>query len=251
MEENQISSPSSVRDDIQLTFDRQLDIFNPNNYKNVTVVFVGVGTIGSYAALLTAKLGLKNIVLVDDDTVEIHNASNQLPGTKYIGMPKVDAVGSIIKDLCAIECVKINSKFPIEYTVMREFMGTDFILVCGVDSMSARKEIFEWLKSNARYVNLYIDGRTASEATRVFCVDPKSDSDMESYAGTLYSDDSSAIENETARALSDVKCTARSIADVSAYMGVRIANCIRKTLLLQPVKSEYVADITNDIWATD
>lgn len=237
--------------DVRMTFDRQLDIFNPREHRDKCVVFIGVGTVGSWASLITAKLGISNIVLIDPDFVEIHNVANQVPGTAYIGSAKVEAMKTVLKSLCTVEPKVTQASFPMDADQLRDLAGVDFILVCGVDSMKVRAEIFEWLKVNRGLVSLYIDARTGGEVTRVFTVFPKDDSDLTDYAETLYSDDVSSIINETARALSEVKCTARSIADVSAYVGARITNCIRRHLTGRELKFEYCADISHDIWTAD
>lgn len=76
-------------------YDRQyhLSINTPRK-----AVVVGVGGVGSWVALNLALVGTERIVLLDDDVVEDTNL-NRSPFTIYqIGMPKVDAIASLIAE---------------------------------------------------------------------------------------------------------------------------------------------------------
>ena len=57
-----------------------------------TVVLVGVGSVGSYYALQMARSGVGRFVLIDTDTLEIHNICRHQCGFDDLGRYKVDAV---------------------------------------------------------------------------------------------------------------------------------------------------------------
>ena len=58
-------------------FKRQLTLFDPSLYKDVPVVVVGVGGIGSGVLMGLAKMGVSNITVYEDDLIERHNIPNQ------------------------------------------------------------------------------------------------------------------------------------------------------------------------------
>jgi tRNA A37 threonylcarbamoyladenosine dehydratase len=58
---------------------------------NLNVLFAGCG-VGSAPAEAMARLGLKNYILVDGDTVEEHNLNRQSFNFSDIGKPKVDSL---------------------------------------------------------------------------------------------------------------------------------------------------------------
>jgi len=49
---------------------RQLKIFNPSKHRDIKIAMIGAGSVGSFTALVLAKMGLTNITVWDDDVVE-------------------------------------------------------------------------------------------------------------------------------------------------------------------------------------
>jgi hypothetical protein len=114
--------------------------------------------------------------------------------------------------------------------------------------MKSRAAIFEWLQKNQFNVKLFIDARTGGEVGRVFAFEPISPSLMIQYHATLHSDTPAEGMNEEVRRSSEVKCTARSIVDVSVTVAARITNTVRKYLTNKPYNFETDIDLKNDIW---
>ena len=136
------------------------------------VLIAGAGGIGSWTALLVARLGVKRLTLVDGDTVERHNLSGQFFGTENIGIPKVSAVAEQIRrysNNVGIEtkyCM-IDKNFPLS--------GIPEVTICGFDNMVARKLMFElWKKkiaglhANERKNYIFIDGRLSIDTLQIF-----------------------------------------------------------------------------------
>jgi len=68
--------------------------------KHARVLLVGVGGLGSPAALYLAAAGVGTIGLLDDDRVDVSNLQRQvLYGTAAVGTPKVDAAVARLRDL--------------------------------------------------------------------------------------------------------------------------------------------------------
>jgi len=78
-------------------------LFKPEglqNLKNATVLVVGLGGVGSFAAEFLARAGVGNLTIVDGDVVDITNVNRQLPALHSTeGMPKVHVVGDRLMDI--------------------------------------------------------------------------------------------------------------------------------------------------------
>ncbi len=64
--------------------------------KDSVVNIMGVGAIGSEIADSINKAGIGKIVLLDDQTIKVHNAVRHLAGIEFIGESKVEAVHRIL-----------------------------------------------------------------------------------------------------------------------------------------------------------
>lgn len=74
--------------------------------KKSRLLFVGCG-LGTQIALLAARMGFVNFILVDGDNVEINNLNRQAFRYEHIGRNKAEALTQMIKD--------INPKARISY----------------------------------------------------------------------------------------------------------------------------------------
>ncbi len=64
------------------------------------VGIAGVGGLGSNVAMLLARSGVQEFVLIDDDVVDASNLNRQQFFPRHIGMRKVDAMEEILRDIC-------------------------------------------------------------------------------------------------------------------------------------------------------
>jgi len=109
------------------------------NLKNATVLVVGLGGVGSFAAEFLVRAGVGNLTIVDGDVVDITNINRQLPALhSTIGISKVSVVGSRLLD--------INPELKL--TIMEEFLSPerafeivnnqfDYVLDC-IDSITPK-----------------------------------------------------------------------------------------------------------------
>lgn len=155
-----------------------------------TIILAGVGGIGSWACLLLARVQPTNIVIYDDDTVESANMSGQLYGVNDVGRNKVDALVSTIQTYASF-----NSVFGISQKFTSESEAAD-IMICGFDSMTARKTFFTSWKNHvmAKSINerkhcLFIDGRLSAEYLEVYSISGDDAEAITMYEGTLFSDE--------------------------------------------------------------
>lgn len=195
---------------------RQLDILSPEQMENVQVNLCGCGGIGSITGLLLAKMGIPSINIYDPDTIEPHNAPNQiLP--PYPGIFKVDGFKGVMD-------IFIDGKQRINYgktTITRKTAANLIgMVIFALDSMKARKEIFSGIKFRPS-VPLLIDGRMGGETGRIYTIRPSIVEEVDIYEKSLYSDDDTPA---------DGACTARAIIYNTAFIGSIICSQIKKFL---------------------
>ena len=114
--------------------------------EQATIAIIGIGAIGSVAAELIARSGVKKIILLDRDTVEESNFNSQAIYTEEdIGIPKVYAAEKFLK--------KINSSIDIETHFEHldrdniNIIKSDIILDC-TDNLETRFLINEFSLKN-------------------------------------------------------------------------------------------------------
>ena len=71
---------------------RHLDLFDPRVIESKRVLIVGAGSVGSFAAMLLARAGVRKILLADFDTVSESNLCRTVFNKADIGRPKVEAL---------------------------------------------------------------------------------------------------------------------------------------------------------------
>jgi adenylyltransferase/sulfurtransferase len=109
--------------------------------KNSKACLMGVGGLGSTAAIQLAAMGVGYLRIVDRDVVELTNLHRQhLYGVKDVGYPKVEAAANRLQDLNPY--IKVES-LPLsinENNVEVLVEGMD-VIVDGLDSMTPRYAI--------------------------------------------------------------------------------------------------------------
>ncbi len=208
---------------------RQLGWYNPED-RNDHVTFIGVGGIGSFAAFGASKLGIPNITIIDPDQVEAHNQPNQFYSIHDVGEDKVNALAGFLQgesEHATIEplhgiVASTEDGDCTEQGVYNELSG---VVVSGLDSMEARKDVWESsIKLNPR-VPLYIDGRLGGQLIVLYAVDPTDIEDVDAYEATLHSDDEGI----------DAPCTERGVIDVGLVCAGMIVRLLRRHFAGQPV----------------
>lgn len=158
----------------------------------VPVTVVGVGAIGRQVALQCGAMGFQTIQLVDHDIVEAVNMGTQGYRPDQINVPKVDATAQDILRIFP-ECTVVthNKKFDTE--VATDVRGVVFVCV---DSMTARREIAEWIVSRRQRYPILIDGRMRRTTIRIASCDQDS---FQAYLDNLYTDAEALNERCTAQ----------------------------------------------------
>ncbi len=158
-----------------LNFSQQDEVFDPANARRVTLI--GAGSVGSQVALMLAKIGIRDLRVFDGDHVESHNIPMSAYGIRDLGLYKVEALGRILReqsDLTIDAVPRMYDGGPLNESV-----------ICCVDSMEARKLIWEEVRMNCN-VDIFVDTRIAGEFVSVFAINPGDPDDIGYYEHFLY-----------------------------------------------------------------
>jgi molybdopterin/thiamine biosynthesis adenylyltransferase len=138
------------------------------------ITIIGAGAIGSLVTMSLAKMGCGDITVYDDDTIEMHNLSNQFYREEDLERPKVEALKRIITSFCGIDITPVNKRFE------GEDLET-YVLVSAVDSMQVRHDLFKFLRETPLKPKLFVDGRMGALFGHTFFIDTENEERMQQY----------------------------------------------------------------------
>ena len=190
--------------------------------KDVEFHIVGCGAIGSSVAMQLVRLGADNFYLYDFDKVEIPNIGVSQYNEQDVGLPKVGALINHMK--------RVNVMIKVEGQINKfeSYAGTkDGILILGLDSMKARRDIVEMLVKCPHKPKVVIDGRMGAEHYQQYIYNNIT---MSKYDKNWYSDDESDPE----------PCTRKATSYCSNMSGSFIANAAKNIVMKQP----YFREVT-------
>lgn len=120
-----------------------------NKLINKTVMVIGIGGVGGYVSEALARCGVKKLILVDYDIVEISNFNRQIIATyENLGKKKVECMKERIKSYNKnIEIVTIDEKLTLDNINFLWQYEVDFI-VDAVDDKVIKQEIIKHSKTN-------------------------------------------------------------------------------------------------------
>lgn len=173
-----------------MDFSRQMELYDTNDRKD-NVEIIGVGATGSWVALMLSKLGVKSIGLFDMDIVETHNIPNQVYGIDDGGMFKVKACEQYLEDLGS----RVSNIYTNVTEITKDNIGIFDLgetIFCLVDSMKARKELFEAMLETDRS-KLWIETRMGLTGYRIYMIHLDNENEVNKYRETLYSDDEAEV----------------------------------------------------------
>ena len=129
-------------------FERTISLIGESNFKKIqekTVLVVGLGGVGGYATESLVRSGIKNLILIDHDTIDITNLNRQLISTsKNVGNNKIDEFKKRILDINP-DCNVITHKLFLDrtnYSILDNYK-IDYIIDC-CDSIEAKKLLIEY-----------------------------------------------------------------------------------------------------------
>lgn len=211
---------------------RQLDLIDHKVLKELPVHIIGCGGIGSATALYAAKMGTHNITLWDHDMFEVHNMPNQMCRIEDLGKNKAEAVAKIIEDFEGVEVEAVPEKFCTDEIDASE-IEPNSIIIMAVDSMKARKEIWNIVKKSM--ASIVIDGRMGLTALNVYSVDPSNTFQVSKYEETLWNDDQVA----------EVPCTAKATIFTAGTIASIICGHLAKIVKEELIPCEIQMEVSD------
>ena len=129
-------------------FERTISLVGEENFNKIqskTVLIVGLGGVGGYATESLVRSGIKNLILIDHDTIDISNLNRQIISTSNnVGNNKVDEFKKRILEINP-ECNVITHKLFLDrtnYTILDGYQ-IDYIIDC-CDSVEAKKLLIDY-----------------------------------------------------------------------------------------------------------
>lgn len=179
-----VNSPTVLLDEQHSRFSSALWY---DKIRNSNITLAGLGGIGSWTALLLARLGPRYIYAYDDDIVEAGNMSGQLYRTNDINCSKVHSTSEIAKRFASYHGFLCYKQRFTEDSIPGNTM------ICGFDNMASRKMFYNKWKNHALLHpenSLFIDGRLNAEELQIFCIRGNDSYHMEKYENEcLFSDE--------------------------------------------------------------
>lgn len=129
---------------------------NLNKISDKTILVVGIGGVGGYTVASLARSGVKNIIIIDFDVVDISNINRQIIAFhSTIGKNKVDVLEDMLLDINPnINVIKYNL-FLDESNLVDIFSkhNIDYI-VDACDTLNTKKAIIRYaLDNNIKFIS--------------------------------------------------------------------------------------------------
>ncbi|XOV83381.1 MAG: ThiF family adenylyltransferase [bacterium] len=119
----------------------EVDIAGQEALQNARVLIMGLGGLGSPAALYLAAAGIGNLVLCDDDEVELSNLQRQIAhSNNTIGVNKAESAAQTIHTLNPHVQTDTRSRRLTEDELRGEIANVDLVLDC-TDNFASRHMI--------------------------------------------------------------------------------------------------------------
>ena len=126
-----------------------------NKIQNKTVLVVGLGGVGGFAAEALVRSGIENIILIDHDKIDITNLNRQIISTNQnVGLYKIDEFEKRIKEInpnCKVKTLKLFLD-KTNFSILDEY-SIDYI-VDACDSTEAKKLLIDYsIKKNIKLIS--------------------------------------------------------------------------------------------------
>lgn len=129
---------------------------NLNKISDKTILVVGVGGVGGYTATSLVRSGVKNIIIIDYDVIDITNINRQIIAYhSTIGKKKIDVLESMLLDINPNVNVIKYDLFLDEFNLNDIFdkHNIDYI-VDACDALKTKKAIIKYcLDKNIKFIS--------------------------------------------------------------------------------------------------
>lgn len=126
-----------------------------NLIRSKTILIVGIGGVGGYALESIVRMGVNNIIIVDNDVVDITNLNRQLISlNSNIGKKKVDVAKKRIIDINKDCNVVTIDKFITEENILELFKYNIDYVIDACDTVSTKIALIkECLNRNIKIIS--------------------------------------------------------------------------------------------------
>ena len=110
--------------------------------KNIHVLVIGLGGVGSFAAEFLARAGVGRITIVDGDTVDLSNTNRQLPALhSTVGQPKTSVMADRMRDINPDLELIVREEFITPVTAKEIITNEyDYVFDC-IDSVQPKQYV--------------------------------------------------------------------------------------------------------------
>jgi hypothetical protein len=195
------------------------------------VTVVGAGGIGAITTLTLVKMGFKDIVVFDAESVEEENVATQFHPIVALNLPKVHSVRQQATDHdwnVNLEAYQEDVEITTDVT--------NFFIVSTVDSISSRQVVWEAVKgSRWQY---FIDAGMGAQQLNLYTVSHKDIGWYEARLSALSDDD-----------IEELPCTEKATFFTGMGAASFIGNTLKKLLVDEPVARLQVMNyVANTFW---
>jgi hypothetical protein len=169
----------------EVSFLRHSGWFGPETAGSTVLNIIGVGATGSHIGLYAAKMGFHNFQIWDGDIVENHNLPNQIYENQDIGNSKVEAFRRILNAFNPHIQVETHNYF-FNSEQHKELLNGPLVLT--VDTMSARKDIYNSFKYNWKVKKVF-ETRLGFDYGELNIIDCFSPEQLGEWSSTLMNDE--------------------------------------------------------------
>ena len=132
------------------------------------VLIIGAGALGAPLARLFVRAGIRSLVIMDSDILQIGNITRHPLDTDHLSLPKADSIAAELRHISPhLRVQSIPSAFPnlSEDQVIR-IRQCDLVIDCSAeDSVLPALERFDWNSPKTKIISLSL----GMEAKRLFC----------------------------------------------------------------------------------
>jgi len=125
----------------QITLD-YIGIDGQDKLRKSTALIAGVGGLGSFSAMELARMGIKNLILIDRDIVSYSDLHRQvLYDESDIGIPKVEAAKRKLNKINSDTKVEVYGTSVNNVPLVEKLVEKSDVIVDGMDNMKGRYTI--------------------------------------------------------------------------------------------------------------
>lgn len=217
----------------EVSYSRQQDFLDAEKARETTVSVIGLGTVGSNAAVELARLGIGTLHLVDADVVEAHNLPSQRYPLADLGVAKTAACKAQVEAVSDHVTVTTHEGFLTGGESL-----PDGPVILAVDDMDARKAIVDLSVAWRPGHPLCIDTRMAGMALQIFAFDPSAAEGLDAWAEWWFPQSEAH----------PVPCGGRSVSFIGPTSGALIASMVRAHVMGEPVHFMTTMDLRSMVF---